>query len=101
MEFGQKKFVKLIYLISQVFLPWTFLIFWPTVHLMDICQKWIRTLENTSLKSQNMFIVFITCKKTAQRTKMITLDNNIFEKEKKHLFSYRLIAQIEGQQLDV
>ena len=37
MEFGQKNFfVKLIYLISRVFWPGRFLIFWPTVKEPEI-----------------------------------------------------------------
>ena len=32
-----KFFVKLIFLISQVFLPWPFLIFWPTVRQKSNC----------------------------------------------------------------
>ena len=39
MEFGQKKiFVKLIYLISRVFWPGLFWIFWPTMRYLNIQQ---------------------------------------------------------------
>ena len=38
MEFGE--IVKWIYLISRVFLSWTFLIFWPTVKSNNILHTW-------------------------------------------------------------
>ena len=48
-HFIKRIFVKLIYLISRVFLAWTFLIFWPTVQLKvrDQIRTFLRLTHHT------------------------------------------------------